>query len=482
MPIDESPAHQHSSSPEDAWGGGYGGLRDLFPAFYAPSLDEQREVITKGLVCIDTNVLLDLYRYRPAARSELLAVLHLLGARLFVPHQVALEFQTGRIGAVTGHLAEYDQQISTLNSAREQAISAINFLAKRRSLPTVELGPEVLQLESSFDVAIQRLRSMADEYDLHPADLAVSDPIRNELDRLLSNRVGKPLAPTELKQARATFASTDRPTLPGDGDAKRKPINLAVGDYLLWIQLKAEAKERAIPVLFVTSDDKKDWVFKDGGRTERPRRELVEEVLEECGVRLHMLQTGRFLQLAREHLDAAVSQETVEEVSVTRTSRRYDPPPPVRVLGEEQPAWISVARCCTPVPPDPITAFSIRGGGIRVHRQSCPNVKDDEHSHEVEWTSETRAPLELSLIVLVEDPTIFVEHLSSTLLALEAELVDMTIKRTRANTASIVNVRLRVARSVDLQSVQNSLHSMPSVLQVSRDYASPSDDEALSDD
>ncbi|MEU6175918.1 HD domain-containing protein [Streptantibioticus parmotrematis] len=37
-------------------------------------------------------------------------------------------------------------------------------------------------------------------------------------------------------------------------------------------------------------------------------------------------------------------------------------------------AAVRLARCCTPVPPDAVTGFVIRGGAVAVHRDGCPAV------------------------------------------------------------------------------------------------------------
>lgn len=36
-------------------------------------------------------------------------------------------------------------------------------------------------------------------------------------------------------------------------------------------------------------------------------------------------------------------------------------------------ATVRLARCCTPIPPDEVTGFRIRGGSIAVHRADCPS-------------------------------------------------------------------------------------------------------------
>lgn len=71
-----------------------------------------------------------------------------------------------------------------------------------------------------------------------------------------------------------------------------------------------------------------------------------------------------------------------------RSKRRSSADPGVVVKGVED-VWVKLARCCTPVPGDPIIGFVTRGSGVSVHRADCVNVdslsQEPERILEVEW-------------------------------------------------------------------------------------------------
>ncbi|MEU3449788.1 bifunctional (p)ppGpp synthetase/guanosine-3',5'-bis(diphosphate) 3'-pyrophosphohydrolase [Streptomyces thermolilacinus] len=71
-----------------------------------------------------------------------------------------------------------------------------------------------------------------------------------------------------------------------------------------------------------------------------------------------------------------------------RGKRRTKADPGVVVKGVED-VWVKLARCCTPVPGDPIIGFVTRGSGVSVHRADCVNVdslsQQPERILDVEW-------------------------------------------------------------------------------------------------
>ncbi|MFF9219379.1 GTP pyrophosphokinase [Streptomyces viridosporus] len=89
--------------------------------------------------------------------------------------------------------------------------------------------------------------------------------------------------------------------------------------------------------------------------------------------------------------EEAATEEIDEAVPPARgrsRKRRSSSDPGVVVKGVED-VWVKLARCCTPVPGDPIIGFVTRGSGVSVHRSDCVNVdslsREPERILEVEW-------------------------------------------------------------------------------------------------
>ncbi|MCW5250898.1 MULTISPECIES: GTP pyrophosphokinase [unclassified Streptomyces] len=89
--------------------------------------------------------------------------------------------------------------------------------------------------------------------------------------------------------------------------------------------------------------------------------------------------------------EEAATEEIDESVPPARgrgRKRRTNADPGVVVKGVED-VWVKLARCCTPVPGDPIIGFVTRGSGVSVHRSDCVNVdslsREPERILDVEW-------------------------------------------------------------------------------------------------
>ncbi|KUN16621.1 kinase [Streptomyces antibioticus] len=100
----------------------------------------------------------------------------------------------------------------------------------------------------------------------------------------------------------------------------------------------------------------------------------------------------------------AGSADAPAAVDAQRTRPRTTDSAPARsrtadVLVDQPGATVRLAGCCTPVPPDDVTGFAVRGGAVTVHRVECPAVARMKEAGrpevEVRWgdTAECRVTL-----------------------------------------------------------------------------------------
>ena len=109
------------------------GLFDGYEVYRTPTEARYRTVLTGGLVVLDTNVLLNLYRYNVQARTDFLTVLGALRPNLWVPEQVIREFWRNR-EAVLRNPRGTPETLKQLDDQRSKALTQITQWAKLASL------------------------------------------------------------------------------------------------------------------------------------------------------------------------------------------------------------------------------------------------------------------------------------------------------------------------------------------------------------
>ena len=86
--------------------------------------------------------------------------------------------------------------------------------------------------------------------------------------------------------------------------------------------------------------------------------------------------------------EEGASEDLAEATVPSRARSRRGGDPGVVVVGTAD-VWVKLAKCCTPVPGDPILGFVTRGSGVSVHRRDCTNadalLRQQDRLIDVEW-------------------------------------------------------------------------------------------------
>jgi GTP diphosphokinase / guanosine-3',5'-bis(diphosphate) 3'-diphosphatase len=139
----------------------------------------------------------------------------------------------------------------------------------------------------------------------------------------------------------------------------------------------------------------------------------------------------------------ADEQEDDDDLILERAVRSTRPLPASRgvvVKGAED-VWVKLARCCTPVPRDPIIGFVTRGHGVSVHREDCPNADDLRREQnrliEVEW--DTSGPSVFAVTIQVEalDRTKLLRDITEVLSDHHVNIMSATVATGRDRVATL---------------------------------------------
>lgn len=113
----------------------------------------------------------------------------------------------------------------------------------------------------------------------------------------------------------------------------------------------------------------------------------------------------------RDDINKALKQQTAEKLPQSPLRFRPDPEAVTQnrhavngvIVEDIDSCMIKFAKCCTPVPGDPIVGFITKGFGVSIHRADCPNAQNREDPRQaarwvrVRWATQEEQPFETTL-------------------------------------------------------------------------------------
>jgi len=285
-------------------------MKDLFKWSLPLNQSEIKKIWKEGILTVDTNVLLDLYRYHFNTRQALLASLNKFKGRAWISYQVADEFFRNRSGVIIsskGAFSDAEKIIFELNKAIEEPL---------RKLKSSRIIPDELEekLEIGIKLAVDEAKSSIEKIRKEYPDYKKQDPILQSISGLFESKVGLPFEKEKLAEVlKEAKYRKDNKIPPGFKDAGKdgeKPY----GDYIMWRQILDYVKESKRPLIFVTSEQKEDWWEKVQGETIGPLYELLKEFNKETDQRFLLYSTYRFLEFSDKSSGKEANFDALEEI------------------------------------------------------------------------------------------------------------------------------------------------------------------------
>ncbi|MNF56982.1 hypothetical protein D3C84_384920 [compost metagenome] len=285
-------------------------MREAFSEHFVGEPERQEKLWADCIFVLDTNVLLDLYRFSDSAREALFKVMESLGERLWIPYQVAAEYFENRLTVIEAQSKAYAESISGLKVAKEKFNSGT-----RHPFVSDEVFNNFI---SSYDLMIKELESKQETY----LSYVANDVIKTRIGTLLTGRVGQPYSEERLLEVAVDGEKRYLENIPpGFQDFGKMPeattnkLRLKkFGDLILWKQVIEKAVADNKSVILVTGEKKDDWWLKSNKGLVSALPALTKEFMDAAKQDFYLYATDRFLLKANDYLAQSTSDVVVEEV------------------------------------------------------------------------------------------------------------------------------------------------------------------------
>jgi GTP pyrophosphokinase len=133
----------------------------------------------------------------------------------------------------------------------------------------------------------------------------------------------------------------------------------------------------------------------------------------------------------------------------------------------------SLARCCTPIPNDPIVGYITRGRGVTIHRQDCGNVlrlqgEERDRLIEVEWgaTASDNYPVDISIEAY--DRSGLLRDITTLLASEKINVTGVTTATDPGDGIARMSLSLQITDISQLSRVLSQISQLPNVVEARR--------------
>ena len=178
---------------------------------------------------------------------------------------------------------------------------------------------------------------------------------------------------------------------------------------------------------------------------------------------------NRICGLVDQKLDDEIALRQYGEDTINKRRQKVTNSYGIIVDGLDR-AQVRLANCCQPLPGDSIIGYVVKGKGIVVHRENCPNVavNGSERAIEVYWDKEFKSGyFDTTLKIIAFDKRNIVAEMINIINSTKATIASVTSSKNDANEC-VTKFKLQVSNLEDLNHVIVSLGNMKEILAIER--------------
>ncbi|WP_155820240.1 PIN-like domain-containing protein [Komagataeibacter europaeus] len=243
-------------------------MKEKFSWYLDSSPQEAEKNWSKAILTVDTNVLLDLYRYHNATRDKILSAIESFFPRVWISNQACEEFFSNRKKVIMDSEKIFKDASSKLSEIQTNSINEITQLKGFRLIPKTIIDDFEKQISSLFKITQGKIVEIKGSYPKY----MIEDPIISRISNIFDQKVGNAFQETEkrvlIEEGKRRFENKIPPGFKDDN----KPDERGYGDFLLWSEVINYARDMSSPIILITSEQKEDWWEQKSGKTLGPVR------------------------------------------------------------------------------------------------------------------------------------------------------------------------------------------------------------------
>ena len=172
----------------------------------------------------------------------------------------------------------------------------------------------------------------------------------------------------------------------------------------------------------------------------------------------------------KEHTKAAIS-ETENEHAIDQKELPAGPITPSVKIGNIDNLLSTTARCCKPLPGDPIIGFITRGKGITIHRSDCKNILNTRNPKRLiamSWQAKKLDAYPVDIAVHACDREGLIRDISTTIANEKIKLLAIRTLATKVGNEMIIKLTVAITDLSVLKKLTDKLAHVPSITSVKR--------------
>ncbi|HEX7812258.1 MAG TPA: bifunctional (p)ppGpp synthetase/guanosine-3',5'-bis(diphosphate) 3'-pyrophosphohydrolase [Burkholderiales bacterium] len=133
---------------------------------------------------------------------------------------------------------------------------------------------------------------------------------------------------------------------------------------------------------------------------------------------------------------------------------------------------LQFAKCCHPIPGDPIIGFLKKGHGLVIHTHDCPVARktrgDPEKWLDVEWAPDTKKLFTVNIKMVASNQRGVLAKIAAAIAETDSNIDNVSLEPGDSSAYTIIHFTLQVHNRLHLAHIMRSLRRVPEVLRIWR--------------